>query len=60
MVMIEVITPFDFYHDGVTRSSYASGMQDIPEDAATVALAEGWAVEVKKSGNKSKKVSESK
>jgi|WetSurMetagenome_2_1015567.scaffolds.fasta_scaffold383058_2 hypothetical protein len=45
--MYDVKNPFDFYHDGVTKTSYAAGVQDIPDDAAEIAVREGWAVEVK-------------
>ena len=52
--MINVKIPFDFYHDGVTKTHYPAGLQDVPEDAAKVALTEKWAVKVKKSDDKNK------
>ncbi len=44
VVKLKVVTPFAFYHDGVTRTEYVEGVQDVPEDAAKVALKEKWAV----------------
>ncbi len=43
MPTLKVNTPFAFYHDGVTRTEYPEGVQDIPDDAAKVALKEKWA-----------------
>lgn len=43
-VKLKVVTPFAFYHDGVTRTEYAAGVHDIPAAAAAVALKEKWAV----------------
>lgn len=44
VVKVKVVTPFAFYHDGVTRTEYAEGVREITEDAAVVALKEKWAV----------------
>lgn len=43
-VKLKVVTPFAFYHDGVTRTEYVGGVQDVPGDAAAVALKEKWAI----------------
>lgn len=53
--MYEIKTPFNFYHDGVTKTRYEIGVQAIPEDAAVVAVGEGWAVKVKKPATGKKK-----
>lgn len=46
---------FNFYHDGIHPTHYQVG-DELPEDAAKVALAEGWATreEPKKSEKKGK------
>lgn len=42
--MVTAKIPFDFYHDGIHPTHYEMG-DELPEDAAKVAIAEGWAVE---------------
>lgn len=41
--MHKIVKAFDFYHDGINPTHYAEGEQELPEDAAAVAEAEGWA-----------------
>lgn len=48
-MMIRVIKAFDFYHNGIHPTRYQEGEQPVPTDAARVALAEGWAVEIEQS-----------
>lgn len=42
---LNVLEEFRFYHDGVTPTVYPVGVQDVPDDAAAVALAQKWAEE---------------
>jgi hypothetical protein len=42
-MMYEVISAFDYYHDGVTPTHYGEGLRPLPNDAAEVAVAEKWA-----------------
>ena len=51
---MKVVKAFDFYHDGINPTRYEVGEQEILEDAATVAIAEGWAVEEQKPVKKKK------
>lgn len=40
--MIKATKEFVFYHDGITPTPYSTG-DELPEDAGSVALTEGWA-----------------
>jgi hypothetical protein len=43
--MYRVTVPFKFFHDGINPTEYGEGLHDLPERAAEVAIAEGWAEE---------------
>lgn len=43
--MFVVVKAFSFAHDGVRVVRYEEGQQQLPADAAKVALSEGWAEE---------------
>lgn len=45
--MYRVTKAFNFYHNGVTPTHYGEGLHDLPEDAAAVAVNEGWAESAK-------------
>jgi hypothetical protein len=45
--MYNVKKPFKYAHGGHTVVAYEPGEQDLPDDAAKVALAEGWAEKAK-------------
>lgn len=51
MIKIRVIKAFSFAQDGIRIVQYAPGEQSVCARCAAIALAEGWAEEIKPSQN---------
>jgi hypothetical protein len=50
--MFDIKIPFNFYHDGVTKTFYDKGTHALPDDAAEIAVREWWAVKLDKEEKK--------